>query len=97
MLLSIASTNGMVAPHSPGGCITPAPTDVMATTSPAGGRHMADDDDDDNVYLEFVGITPLASNNAGQECPVRPTVMELFAAAIAEFPDLEEPAHSYIW
>ena len=97
MLLAIAPTDGMVAPHSPGGCITPAPTDVMATTSPAGGRHMADDDDDENVNLEFVGITPLASNYAGQEHPVHPTVMESFAAAIAELPDLEEPAHSYIW
>ncbi len=83
MLLALAPTDGMAAPHSPGGCITPAPPDDMAATCPAGGRHTADDDDEDNVYLEF-GITPLASTNAGHERPVRPTVMESFAAAITD-------------
>ena len=96
MLLAIAPTDGMVAPHSPGGCITPAPTDVMATTSPAGGRHTADDDDEGNITLEF-GINPLTRKNAGHERPVHPTVMELFAAAIADLPNLEEPVDSYIW
>ena len=96
MLLALAPTDGMATPHSPGGCITPAPPDDMAATSPTGGRHTADDDDEDNVNLEF-GITPLASKNAGHQHPVHPTVMESFAAAIANLPDLEEPVHSYIW
>jgi hypothetical protein len=93
MLLALTPTNGMAAPHSPGGCITPAPPDDMAATRPAGGRHTADDDDEDKVNLEF-GITPLARTNAGHKRPVHPTVMESFAAAIADLPDLEEPAHS---
>jgi len=64
----------MAAMHSPGGCTTPAPTNVTAATSPAGGRPTPDDDTEDNVNLEL-GNTPLASKNAGHERPARPTVM----------------------
>ena len=96
MNLSGLALPSMAETHSPGGCITPAPPDDMATTSPAGGRHTADADDEDNVNLEF-GITPLTSKNAGHKRTIRPTVMESFAAAIANLPDLEEPIHSYIW
>ncbi len=73
-----------------------APPDDMVATRPAGGRHTADDGDEDNVNLKF-SITLLASTNAGHKRPVRPTVMELFGAAIADLLDLEEPVHSYIW
>jgi hypothetical protein len=94
--LALAPTDNMAATHSPGGCITPTPPDAMAATSPAGGRHTADDDDEGNITLEF-GINPLTRKNAGHERPVHPTVMELFAAAIADLPNLEEPVDSYIW
>jgi len=86
----------MAMTHSPGGCITPAPPNAMAATSPAGGCHTAGDEDEGNVTLEF-GITPLTRKNAGHERSVRPTVMESFVAPIADLPNLEEPGDSYIW
>ena len=96
LLSVLAPTEGIAAMHSPGGCITPAPPDDMAAKSPAGGRHTANDNDEDNVTLGF-GITLLASKNAGHDRPVRPTMMESFAVAIADLPDLADPVHSYIW
>ncbi len=95
-LLALAPPDGMAAPHSPGGCIMPAPPDEMAATHLAGGRYTADDDDEGKVTLEF-DITPLARTDAGHERPAHPSVMESFAAAIPNLPDLEEPVHSYIW
>ncbi len=57
---------------------------------------MPDDDAEDIFNLEL-GVTPLASKNAGYKRPARPTVMESFAMAIDELPGLEEPVYSYIW
>jgi hypothetical protein len=94
MLLALTPTDSMAAPHSPGGCITPAPPDDMVATRPPGGCHTANDDDEDNVNLKF-GITPLASTNARHERPIRPTVMELgFGARCSCSP--HPPGH-YAW
>jgi len=54
---ALAPTDDMASTHSPGGCITPAPPDAMAATSPTGGRHTADDDDVPDDDTGRIGTT----------------------------------------
>ncbi len=102
--LALTPTDGTAATRSAGGCTSPVPTDAPAATRPASGRHTPNDDAVTNLDFEFgvTPVTPLAGKNTARPAgagdrPADPTVLESFAAAINELPDLEEPVDSYVW
>ena len=102
--------DGTTTTRSAGGRTMPAPTDGTATTRLAGGqtaptptncttmtRSVGEHTAPDEVveyYPEFV-ITLIAGRNVTR--PARPTMLELFAAAIKQLPNLEEPVNSFLW
>jgi hypothetical protein len=48
---------------------------------------------DDNPYFE-IGTPARPTGSGGTACP---TALEMFAMAIEQLPDLEEPVDSFLW
>ena len=97
-LIAPTLTDGSAAPRPAGGRPAPninavVPVDT-AVTFPAGGIDMPDDAlTDDNPYFE-IGTPARPAGSGGTACP---TALEMFAMAIEQLPDLEEPVDSFLW
>jgi hypothetical protein len=106
----VTPPDGTTATRSARGRTAPTPTDCTAATHPAGGRtapaltnsttatRSAEGCTAPNDVIadssEFV-VTPIADRNAMR--PALPTMLELFARAIKQLPDLEEPVDLFLW
>ena len=87
-----APTDGTATTRLAGGQTAPTPTNCTTMTRSA-GEHTAPDNVVED-YPEFV-ITLIAGRNVTH--PARPTMLDFFAAAIKQLPNLEEPVNSFLW